>query len=141
MLCPFYLTLSTCLLFPLQPLSTEELFDSTKATQFSLQFALYYLSLVLNAIITDDTREQLPTLLSEDPGTVIRNFTKLVMSGDLSNQPGEVQTVLGLFKKYHGRLVDFEQAQTLLGLGLGIDVGRFAQDEDYKKLTILSLAQ
>ena len=128
-------------MFPLQPLSTEKLFDSTKATQFSLQFILYYLSLVLNAIVTDNTREQIPAPLFEDPGTVIQNFTKLVMSGDLRDHPGEVQTVSGLFKKYHGRLVDFEQAQTLLGLGLGIDVGRFAQDEDYKKLTILSLAQ
>ena len=72
---------------------------------------------------------------------VVENFIKHVASCDLSDQSNEVQKILDLFKKYHKKLVDYQQAQKLLGLGLGIDVGLFARDEDYKKQTILSLAK
>jgi hypothetical protein len=126
---------------PPQPLNAEQLFDSIRASDFSLQFILYYLSLVLNTRLTHSNFKQLPTSLFEDSSMVVENFIKHVASCDLSDQSNEVQKILDLFKKYHKKLVDYQQAQKLLGLGLGIDVGLFARDEDYKKQTILSLAK
>lgn len=62
-------------------------------------------------------------------------------SHDFSDQSDEVQKLVNLFKKYHKRLVELEQAETLMGLDMGIDVDRFAQEEDYRREVILTLAR
>lgn len=42
---------------------------------------------------------------------------------------------------YNERLLDLSQAQTLQGLGKGVDVQRFTADDQYKRETILGLAE
>uniref|UniRef100_A0A8B9GME1 NBAS subunit of NRZ tethering complex n=1 Tax=Astyanax mexicanus TaxID=7994 RepID=A0A8B9GME1_ASTMX len=42
---------------------------------------------------------------------------------------------------FYERLTDFTQAQVLRGLGRGVDVQRFSSDNQYKKETILGLAE
>lgn len=53
----------------------------------------------------------------------------------------ELQALIGQLQLYSERLTDFTQAQVLQGLGRGVDVQRFSSDNQYKKETILGLAE
>ena len=52
-----------------------------------------------------------------------------------------VQHLVKRLRQACERFADFLQAQSLLNLGCGVDVERFAQDADYKRQTILGLAE
>ena len=74
-----------------------------------------------------------------DPKEMIRLVTQHVSA--YSDWPEELQKLIGQLRVYNERLTDFTQAQVLQGLGRGVDVQRFSSDSDYKKETILGLAE
>lgn len=80
-------------------------------------------------------------VLFEKESALIASATEHVTSRDFIDQSDKVQKLVNLIKKYHTRLVKLEQAETLMGLDMGIDVDRFDQEEGYRQEIILSLAR
>lgn len=77
-----------------------------------------------------------------DPRELIRLVSKHVTDHagrDWVNE--ELEAMIGQLRLYSERLTDFTQAQVLRGLGRGVDVQRFSNDSQYKKETILGLAE
>jgi len=72
---------------------------------------------------------------------LIRLVTKHVTDHAGCNWDEELQALIGQLQLYSERLTDFTQAQVLQGLGRGVDVQRFTSDNQYKKETILGLAE
>ena len=58
-----------------------------------------------------------------------------------SDWPDDLGDLIGQLLVYNERMTDFTQAQVLQGLGRGVDVQRFGSDPEYKKATILGLAE
>lgn len=80
--------------------------------------------------------------MQADPRELIRLVTKHVTDHagrDWVNE--ELEALIGQLRLYSERLTDFTQAQVLQGLGRGVDVQRFSNDNQYKKETILGLAE
>ena len=102
---------------------------------------MYFLALELNAQIPLQPGGEKEAILLEKGTALIASCTEHVTSHAFSDQSDEVQKLMNLFKKYHRSLVELEQAETLMGLDMGIDVLRFAQEEDYRQEIILSLAR
>lgn len=55
--------------------------------------------------------------------------------------PEDVAALTEQLHFYNERLLDLTQAQTLQGLRKGVDVQRFTSDDQYKRETILGLAE
>ena len=55
--------------------------------------------------------------------------------------PEELAALTKQLHYYNERLLDFTQAQILQGLQKGVDVQRFTADDQYKRETILGLAE
>lgn len=67
--------------------------------------------------------------------------TKHVSQPASADWPDEIATLIKHLRYYNERLLDFTQAQILQGLGKGVDVQRFTADSQYKRETILGLAE
>ncbi|KAL6485773.1 hypothetical protein MHYP_G00051650, partial [Metynnis hypsauchen] len=77
-----------------------------------------------------------------DPRDLIRLVTKHVADHEGHDWADEeLEALIGQLQLYSERLTDFTQAQVLKGLGRGVDVQRFSNDNQYKKETILGLAE
>jgi uncharacterized protein YihD (DUF1040 family) len=74
-----------------------------------------------------------------DPKELIRLVTQHVSQH--SDWPEDLGDMIGQLLVYNERMTDFTQAQVLQGLGRGVDVQRFSSDSEYKKATILGLAE
>lgn len=80
--------------------------------------------------------------LKADPRALIRLVTKHVTDHAGCDWPDEdLEALIGQLRLYSERLTDFTQAQVLQELGRGVDVQRFSSDNQYKKETILGLAE
>lgn len=55
--------------------------------------------------------------------------------------PEDLVALTKQLQHYNERLLDFTQAQVLQGLQKGVDVQRFTADNQYKRETILGLAE
>lgn len=55
--------------------------------------------------------------------------------------PADLASLTEQLHYYNERLLDFTQAQLLRGLRKGVDVQRFTADDQYKRETILGLAE
>ncbi|XP_074905217.1 NBAS subunit of NRZ tethering complex isoform X3 [Buteo buteo] len=76
-----------------------------------------------------------------DPKELIQMVTKHVSQYGYTDWPEEITTLINQLHYYNERLLDFTQAQILQGLGKGVDVQRFTADGQYKRETILGLAE
>ncbi|KAG2468231.1 NBAS protein, partial [Polypterus senegalus] len=76
-----------------------------------------------------------------DPKELINLVTKHVTEYAEANWPEELKKIILQLHLYNEKLTDFTQAQILQGLGRGVDVQRFSEDIQYKKETILGLAE
>lgn len=82
-----------------------------------------------------------PLFLQADPKELIQMVTKHVTQYAQADWPEEITSLINQLHYYNERLLDFTQAQTLQGLGKGVDVQRFTADAQYKRETILGLAE
>ncbi|EMP42356.1 Neuroblastoma-amplified sequence [Chelonia mydas] len=87
----------------------------------------------------EDYELDLAVLLA-DPKELIKMVTKHVSQCSYADWPEEIATLIKQLYYYNERLLDFTQAQILQGLGKGVDVQRFTADDQYKRETILGLA-
>lgn len=74
------------------------------------------------------------------PSDLIDHIMYHVAAGVHTKWKNECQPWVNSLIRYHNRMADFAQGQLLRGLGKGVDIGRFAQDPEYKRETILGLA-
>ncbi|KAM6458959.1 NBAS subunit of NRZ tethering complex isoform 2-T2 [Liasis olivaceus] len=105
------------------------------------QLASYYYSLQIYAHLAPCFKDECHPLYRADPKDLIQMVTKHVTNSSFADWPEEIAIMIKHLQYYNERLLDFTQAQILQGLGKGVDVQRFTADAQYKRETILGLAE
>ncbi|RMC17230.1 hypothetical protein DUI87_05808 [Hirundo rustica rustica] len=134
------LSLAYLLALP-QVVDANKCFEKQLHSALSLQLASYYYSLQIYARLAPCFKDKCHPLYRADPKELIQMVTKHVTQYAHADWPEEVTTLINQLHYYNERLLDFTQAQTLQGLGKGVDVQRFTADAQYKRETILGLAE
>uniref|UniRef100_UPI0035900FC5 NBAS subunit of NRZ tethering complex-like n=1 Tax=Myxine glutinosa TaxID=7769 RepID=UPI0035900FC5 len=105
-----------------------------------LQLAIYYYCLQLYANLVSPL--SVPQALYEaHPTEVVQEVLSAITFPLEDMACPDVQLLVERLRWACERFADFLQAQSLLNLGCGVDVERFTQDADYKRETILGLAE
>ncbi|XP_062981250.1 NBAS subunit of NRZ tethering complex [Elgaria multicarinata webbii] len=139
---PNDMTLSLAYLLALpQVIDANKCFEKQSPSALSLQLASYYYSLQIYAHLAPCFKDKCHPLYRADPKELIQMVTKHVTQSGCADWPDEIATLIKHLQYYNERLLDFTQAQLLLGLGKGVDVQRFTADGQYKRETILGLAE
>ncbi|NXA37259.1 NBAS protein, partial [Eudromia elegans] len=134
------LSLAYLLALP-QVVDANKCFEKQLHSALSLQLASYYYSLQIYARLAPCFKDKCHPLYRADPKELIKMVTKHVTQFGSTDWPDEVATLINQLHYYNERLLDFTQAQVLQGLGKGVDVQRFTADGQYKRETILGLAE
>ncbi|NXG33710.1 NBAS protein, partial [Dromaius novaehollandiae] len=134
------LSLAYLLALP-QVVDANKCFEKQLHSALSLQLASYYYSLQIYARLAPCFKDKCHPLYRADPKELIKMVTKHVTQYDQADWPEEIATLIDQLHYYNERLLDFTQAQVLQGLGKGVDVQRFTADGQYKRETILGLAE
>uniref|UniRef100_A0A8C5T7B4 NBAS subunit of NRZ tethering complex n=1 Tax=Malurus cyaneus samueli TaxID=2593467 RepID=A0A8C5T7B4_9PASS len=119
----------------------NKFFQKQLHSALSLQLASYYYSLQIYVRLVPCYMDKCHPLYRADPKEVIQMVTKHVTRYSHADWPEEITTLISQLLYYNERLLDFTQARTLQGLGKGVDVQRFTADAQYKRETILGLAE
>ncbi|XP_061126095.1 NBAS subunit of NRZ tethering complex isoform X1 [Syngnathus typhle] len=122
-----------------QVLDAKRCFEQQRHSALSLQLAAYYYSLQIYTRLQPCFEDKRHALYQADPKELIRLVTRHVSA--YSGWPEDLRKLIEQLHVYNERLSDYTQAQVLRGLGRGVDVQRFSSDPDYKKETILGLAE
>ncbi|XP_032999018.1 neuroblastoma-amplified sequence isoform X1 [Lacerta agilis] len=139
---PNDMTLSLAYLLALpQVVDANKCFEKQSPSALSLQLASYYYSLQIYAHLAPCFMDKCHPLYRADPRELIRMVTEHVTQRSHADWPEEIATLIKHLQYYNERLLDFTQAQVLQGLGKGVDVQRFTADGQYKRETILGLAE
>ncbi|XP_064911947.1 NBAS subunit of NRZ tethering complex isoform X2 [Columba livia] len=139
---PKDMTLSLAYLLALpQVVDANKCFEKQLHSALSLQLASYYYSLQIYARLAPCFKDECHPLYRADPTELIQVVTKHVTQYGYTDWPEEMATLINQLHYYNERLLDFTQAQILQGLGKGVDVQRFTADGQYKRETILGLAE
>uniref|UniRef100_A0A670I1X9 NBAS subunit of NRZ tethering complex n=1 Tax=Podarcis muralis TaxID=64176 RepID=A0A670I1X9_PODMU len=139
---PNDMTLSLAYLLALpQVVDANKCFEKQSPSALSLQLASYYYSLQIYAHLAPCFRDKCHPLYRADPRELIQMVTEHVTQRSRADWPEEIATLIKHLQYYNERLLDFTQAQILQGLGKGVDVQRFTADGQYKRETILGLAE
>ncbi|KAJ8397645.1 hypothetical protein AAFF_G00436440, partial [Aldrovandia affinis] len=139
---PKDMTLALAYLLALpQVLDANKCFEKQSHSALSLQLAAYYYALQIYARLAPCFKDKCHTLYRADPKDLIKLVTKHVTDNEESARSEELEKLIVQLQLYNERLTDFTQAQILRGLGRGVDVQRFSADNQYKKETILGLAE
>uniref|UniRef100_A0AAR2M583 Neuroblastoma-amplified sequence N-terminal domain-containing protein n=1 Tax=Pygocentrus nattereri TaxID=42514 RepID=A0AAR2M583_PYGNA len=140
---PRDMTLALAYLLALpQVLDANSCFEKQPPSALSLQLAAYYYSLQIYSRLAPCFKDKCSALYRADPRDLIRLVTKHVADHEGHDWADEeLKALIGQLQLYSERLTDFTQAQVLKGLGRGVDVQRFSNDNQYKKETILGLAE
>lgn len=140
---PRDMTLALAYLLALpQVLDANSCFEKQPPSALSLQLAAYYYSLQIYSRLAPCFKDKCSALYRADPKELIHLVTKHVTDHEGHDWADEeLKALIGQLRLYSERLTDFTQAQVLRGLGRGVDVQRFSSDNQYKKETILGLAE
>uniref|UniRef100_A0A8B9IGY0 NBAS subunit of NRZ tethering complex n=1 Tax=Anser cygnoides TaxID=8845 RepID=A0A8B9IGY0_ANSCY len=134
------LSLAYLLALP-QVVDANKCFEKQLHSALSLQLASYYYSLQIYARLAPCFKDKCHPLYRADPKELIKMVTQHVTQYGYKEWPEEIATLINQLHYYNERLLDFTQAQVLQGLGKGVDVQRFTADGQYKRETILGLAE
>uniref|UniRef100_A0A803V5S8 NBAS subunit of NRZ tethering complex n=1 Tax=Ficedula albicollis TaxID=59894 RepID=A0A803V5S8_FICAL len=134
------LSLAYLLALP-QVVDANKCFEKQLHSALSLQLASYYYSLQIYARLAPCFKDKCHPLYRADPKELIQMVTRHVTQYAHADWPEEIATLVNQLHYYNERLLDFTQARTLQGLGKGVDVQRFTADAQYKRETILGLAE
>uniref|UniRef100_A0A8C3LCW7 NBAS subunit of NRZ tethering complex n=1 Tax=Chrysolophus pictus TaxID=9089 RepID=A0A8C3LCW7_CHRPC len=124
-----------------QVVDANKCFEKQLHSAISLQLASYYYSLQIYARLAPCFKDKCHPLYRVDPEELIKMVTQHVTQYAYTDWPEEIATLINQLHYYNERLLDFTQAQILQGLGKGVDVQRFTADGQYKRETILGLAE
>ncbi|NXY05652.1 NBAS protein, partial [Pteruthius melanotis] len=134
------LSLAYLLALP-QVVDANKCFEKHLHSALCLQLASYYYSLQIYARLAPCSMNKCHPIYRADPKKVIQMVTRHVTQYAHADWPEEVATWINQLHYYNERLLDLTQAKTLQGLGKGVDVQRFTADAQYKRETILGLAE
>ncbi|XP_077593113.1 NBAS subunit of NRZ tethering complex isoform X2 [Stigmatopora nigra] len=132
------LALSYLLALP-QVLDANRCLERRCHSALSLQLAAYYYALQIYARLRPRFQDRAHALYQADPKELIRVVGEHASA--YSGWPEDVRELASRLRHYRRRLCDLTQARVLRGLGRGVDARRFAADPQYKKETILGLAE
>ncbi|XP_032285991.1 neuroblastoma-amplified sequence isoform X1 [Phoca vitulina] len=139
---PNDMTLALAYLLALpQVLDANRCFEKQAHSALSLQLAAYYYSLQIYARLAPCFRDKCHPLYRADPKGLIKMVTRHVTRYGHEAWPEDLVSLTKQLHYYNERLLDFTQAQILQGLRKGVDVQRFTADDQYKRETILGLAE
>ncbi|XP_050999438.1 NBAS subunit of NRZ tethering complex [Acomys russatus] len=139
---PNDMTLALAYLLALpQVLDANKCFEKQTHSALSLQLAAYYYSLQIYSRLAPCFRDKCHPLYRVDPKELIKMITRHVSRHGHEAWPEELLSLTQQLHYYNERLLDFTQAQLLQGLRKGVDVQRFTADDQYKRETILGLAE
>ncbi|XP_015850989.2 NBAS subunit of NRZ tethering complex isoform X1 [Peromyscus maniculatus bairdii] len=139
---PNDLTLALAYLLALpQVLDANKCFEKQAHSALSLQLAAYYYSLQIYARLAPCFRDKCHPLYRANPKELIKMVTRHVARHGHEAWPEDLVSLIKQLHYYNERLLDFTQAQLLQGLRKGVDVQRFTADDQYKRETILGLAE
>ncbi|XP_063110384.1 NBAS subunit of NRZ tethering complex isoform X3 [Cavia porcellus] len=139
---PSDMTLALAYLLALpQVLDANRCFEKQAHSALSLQLAVYYYSLQIYAHLAPGFSDKCHPLYRADPKEVIGMVTRHVTHCGLKAWPEALAPLTAQLHHYNEQLLDLTQAQLLQGLGKGVDVQRFTTDDQYKRETILGLAE
>uniref|UniRef100_A0A8D1REX4 Neuroblastoma-amplified sequence n=1 Tax=Sus scrofa TaxID=9823 RepID=A0A8D1REX4_PIG len=139
---PNDMTLALAYLLALpQVLDANKCFEKQSPSALSLQLAAYYYSLQIYARLAPCFRDKCHPLYRADPKELIKMVTRHVTRFGWEAWPEDLVALTKQLQHYNERLLDFTQAQVLQGLQKGVDVQRFTADNQYKRETILGLAE
>ncbi|KAJ7341051.1 hypothetical protein JRQ81_004732 [Phrynocephalus forsythii] len=140
---PNDMTLALAYLLALpQVVDANKCFEKQAPSALSLQLASYYYSLQIYAHLAPCIFQyNVHNVYTADPKELIRRVTEHVSQASGADWPDEIAALIKHLRYYNERLLDFTQAQILQGLGKGVDVQRFTADGQYKRETILGLAE
>ncbi|XP_051471909.1 NBAS subunit of NRZ tethering complex isoform X2 [Apus apus] len=124
-----------------QVVDANKCFEKQLHSALSLQLASYYYSLQIYARLAPCFKDKCHPLYRADPRELIQMVTKHVAERGDTEWPEDIPALVEQLRYYNERLLDFTQAQILQGLGKGVDVQRFTADGQYKRETILGLAE
>ncbi|EHB07797.1 Neuroblastoma-amplified sequence, partial [Heterocephalus glaber] len=124
-----------------QVLDANRCFEKQSHSALSLQLAVYYYSLQIYARLAPCSRDNCHPVYRAHPKEVIRMVTSYVTRRGQEAWPEDLASLTAHLHYYNEKLLDFTQAQLLQGLGKGVDVQRFTADDQYKRETILGLAE
>ncbi|XP_063099499.1 NBAS subunit of NRZ tethering complex-like [Cavia porcellus] len=124
-----------------QVLDANRYFEKQAHSALSLQLAVYYYSLQIYAHLVPGFSDKCHPLYRADPKEVIGMVTRHVTHCGLKAWPEALAPLTAQLHHYNEQLLDLTQAQLLQGLGKGVDVQRFTTDDQYKRETILGLAE
>uniref|UniRef100_A0A8C2Y1J4 Sec39 domain-containing protein n=1 Tax=Capra hircus TaxID=9925 RepID=A0A8C2Y1J4_CAPHI len=139
---PNDMTLALAYLLALpQVLDANKCFEKQSHSALSLQLAAYYYSLQIYAQLAPCFRDKCHPLYRADPKELIKMVSRHVTLYGHEAWPEDLAALTKQLHYYNERLLDFTQAQILQGLRKGVDVQRFTADDQYKRETILGLAE
>ncbi|XP_015206508.2 NBAS subunit of NRZ tethering complex isoform X1 [Lepisosteus oculatus] len=139
---PKDMTLALAYLLSLpQVLDANKCFDKQSHSALSLQLAAYYYALQIYTRLAPCFKDKCHTLYRADPKELIKLVTKHISDNAAVTWPEELEKLIKQLCLYNERLTDFTQAQILQSLGRGVDIQRFSADSQYKRETILGLAE
>ncbi|KAM5126870.1 LOW QUALITY PROTEIN: NBAS subunit of NRZ tethering complex-like [Callospermophilus lateralis] len=139
---PNDMTLALAYLLALpQVLDANRCFEKQSHSALSLQLAAYYYSLQIYARLAPCFRDKCHPLYRADPKELIKTVTRHVTRHGHEAWPEDLVSLTEQLHYYNERLLDFTQARLLQGLRKGVDVQRFTADDQYKRETILGLAE
>ncbi|KAF0870718.1 NBAS protein, partial [Crocuta crocuta] len=139
---PSDMTLALAYLLALpQVLDANKCFEKQAHSALSLQLAAYYYSLQIYVRLAPCFRDKCHPLYRADPKELIKMVTRHVTRYGQDAWPEDLVSLTRQLYYYNERLLDFTQAQILQGLRKGVDVQRFTADDQYKRETILGLAE
>uniref|UniRef100_A0A7N4P366 NBAS subunit of NRZ tethering complex n=1 Tax=Sarcophilus harrisii TaxID=9305 RepID=A0A7N4P366_SARHA len=139
---PHDMTLALAYLLALPQVSdANKCFEKQPPSALCLQLAALYYSLHIYSLLLPCFKDSCHPLYRADPSELIRTVTEYVSGLDGRAWPEELAGLVQQLAFYHERLLDLTQAQLLQGLRKGVDVARFAADDQYKRETILGLAE
>ncbi|CAH6786831.1 Nbas [Phodopus roborovskii] len=124
-----------------QVLDANKCFEKQAHSALSLQLAAYYYSLQIYARLAPCFRDSCHPLYRVDPKELIKMVTSHVAQHEHDAWPEDLVSLIKQLHYYNERLLDFTQAQLLQSLRKGVDVQRFTADDQYKRETILGLAE
>ncbi|NXY87208.1 NBAS protein, partial [Alcedo cyanopectus] len=134
------LSLAYLLALP-QAVDANKCFEKQLHSALSLQLASYYYSLQIYAHLAPCFKDKCHPLYRAAPEEVVELVRQHVSQHGSAGWSEELSALVQQLHYYNQRLLDFTQAQTLQALGRGVDVQRFTADGQYKRETILGLAE
>lgn len=114
-----------------------------QAVESGIQISRNYVFLFLSGCLYMYTVHKIHFLWRSqvDPKELIKMVTRHVAQHGHEAWPEDLLSLTRQLHYYNERLLDFTQAQLLQGLRKGVDVQRFTADDQYKRETILGLAE